>query len=165
MSLAYLFTYAVQRAPSVTIVDGRMFMEGPERLTAVDVYTERILWQMPLKEGLSRGRRANWTSTGFHLMASSEAIHLTYESTCMVLDPATGELTTELHLPDSEDMFSRIRIHEDLLIAPVFRMTAKRHRIEPWAYLREILLRLHADDVRLDEMLPNRWAADHPKMV
>ena len=41
----------------------------------------------------------------------------------------------------------------------------KRHRIEPWAYLREILLRLHADDVRLDKMLPDRWAADHPKMV
>jgi transposase len=49
---------------------------------------------------------------------------------------------------------------------------AKRHRIEPWAYLRELLLRLHADqgsavadDSRLDEMLPDRWAADHPEMV
>ena len=42
---------------------------------------------------------------------------------------------------------------------------AKRHRIEPWAYLREILLRLHADDSHLDEMLPDRWAADHPEMV
>ncbi len=42
---------------------------------------------------------------------------------------------------------------------------AKRHRIEPWAYLREILLRLHADDPRLDDMLPDRWATQHPKMV
>ncbi len=42
---------------------------------------------------------------------------------------------------------------------------AKRHRIEPWAYLREILLRLHAEDPRLDEMLPDRWAVDHPEMV
>ena len=42
---------------------------------------------------------------------------------------------------------------------------AKRHRIEPWAYLRELLLRLHADDARLDAMLPDRWAADHPEMV
>ena len=42
---------------------------------------------------------------------------------------------------------------------------AKRHRIEPWAYLREILLRLHADDPRLDEMLPDRWAADHPDSI
>jgi hypothetical protein len=42
---------------------------------------------------------------------------------------------------------------------------AKRHRIEPWAYVREILLRLNADDPRLDDMLPDRWAAQHPEMV
>jgi transposase len=42
---------------------------------------------------------------------------------------------------------------------------AKRHRIEPWTYLRELLLRLHADDSRLDEMLPDRWAADHPQSI
>jgi transposase len=42
---------------------------------------------------------------------------------------------------------------------------AKRHRIEPWTYLRELLLRLHDDDPRLDEMLPDRWAAQHPESV
>jgi transposase len=42
---------------------------------------------------------------------------------------------------------------------------AKRHRIEPWTYLRELLLRLHGDDSRLDEMLPDKWAADHPESV
>ena len=42
---------------------------------------------------------------------------------------------------------------------------AKRHRIEPWAYLRELLLRLHDDDPRLDEMLPDRWATQHPEAV
>lgn len=42
---------------------------------------------------------------------------------------------------------------------------AKRHRIEPWAYLRELLLRFHDDDTRLDEMLPDRWAAEHPESV
>jgi len=42
---------------------------------------------------------------------------------------------------------------------------AKRHRIEPWAYLRELLLRLHADDPRLDEMLPDHWAAEHPEAL
>jgi transposase len=42
---------------------------------------------------------------------------------------------------------------------------AKRHRIEPWTYLRDLLLRLHADDPRLDEMLPDRWAATHPDAV
>jgi hypothetical protein len=42
---------------------------------------------------------------------------------------------------------------------------AKRHRIEPWTYLRELLLRLHNEDPRLDEMLPDHWAAQHPEAV
>ncbi len=42
---------------------------------------------------------------------------------------------------------------------------AKRHRIEPWTYLRQLLLRLHDDDPRLDEMLPDRWAIEHPETV
>ena len=42
---------------------------------------------------------------------------------------------------------------------------AKRHRIEPWTYLRELLLRLHDDDPRLDEMLPDKWAVNHPESV
>jgi transposase len=42
---------------------------------------------------------------------------------------------------------------------------AKRHRIDPWAYLRELLLRLHDEDPRLDEMLPDRWATQHPEAV
>jgi transposase len=42
---------------------------------------------------------------------------------------------------------------------------AKRHRIEPWVYVREILLRLHADDNRLEEMLPNNWVVQHPEAV
>ncbi len=42
---------------------------------------------------------------------------------------------------------------------------AKRHRIEPWAYVRDLLLRLHADDLCLEEMLPDRWAAAHPEAI
>lgn len=42
---------------------------------------------------------------------------------------------------------------------------ATRHLIEPWAYLRELLLRLNADEPRLDKMLPDRSAADHPKSI
>ena len=42
---------------------------------------------------------------------------------------------------------------------------AKRHRIEPWGYVRELLMRLHADDARLEEMLPDHWATAHPESV
>ena len=42
---------------------------------------------------------------------------------------------------------------------------AKRHRIEPWAYVHDLLLRLHAEDSQLEEMLPDRWAAAHPDAI
>ena len=38
-------------------------------------------------------------------------------------------------------------------------------RIEPWCYLRQLLLRLHAGDPRLNKMLPDRWAAPHPEVI
>jgi len=42
---------------------------------------------------------------------------------------------------------------------------AKRHHIEPWAYVRDLLLRLNADAPNLEEMLPDRWAAAHPEAI
>lgn len=42
---------------------------------------------------------------------------------------------------------------------------AKRHRIEPWSYVRELLMRLHADDARVEDLLPDRWAKQHPEAV
>jgi transposase len=44
---------------------------------------------------------------------------------------------------------------------------AKRHRLEPWAYVRDVILRLSVDasPERLAELLPDRWAAAHPQHV
>jgi transposase len=42
---------------------------------------------------------------------------------------------------------------------------AKRHRLEPWAYLRDVLLRLSAGEADLESLLPDRWAARHPEHV
>jgi transposase len=42
---------------------------------------------------------------------------------------------------------------------------AKRHHLEPWTYVRDILMRLRDNDVQLEELLPDRWAAMHPKSI
>jgi transposase len=42
---------------------------------------------------------------------------------------------------------------------------AKRHRLEPWAYLRDVVLRLCAGESDLESLLPDRWAASHPEHV
>jgi transposase len=42
---------------------------------------------------------------------------------------------------------------------------AKRHHLEPWAYLRDVLLRLSVGETDLESLLPDRWAASHPEHV
>jgi transposase len=42
---------------------------------------------------------------------------------------------------------------------------AKRHHLEPWAYLRDVLLRLSAGETDLESLLPDRWAVSHPEHV
>ncbi len=44
---------------------------------------------------------------------------------------------------------------------------AKRHQLEPWAYVRELILQLSVDasPERLAELLPDRWALAHPEHV
>jgi len=42
---------------------------------------------------------------------------------------------------------------------------AKRHRLEPWAYVRDLLLRLSVGETELESLLPDRWAASHPEHV
>ena len=42
---------------------------------------------------------------------------------------------------------------------------AKRHRLEPWAYVRDVLLRLSVGETDLQALLPDRWGASHPEHV
>lgn len=42
---------------------------------------------------------------------------------------------------------------------------AKRHHLEPWAYVRDVLLRLSAGETDLESLLPDQWAASHPEHV
>jgi hypothetical protein len=40
--------------------------------------------------------------------------------------------------------------------------TAKRHQIEPWAYVTDLLLKLTDDTPELESLLPERWIDTHP---
>lgn len=44
---------------------------------------------------------------------------------------------------------------------------AKRHRLEPWAYLQDVILQLSVDPSpeMLVRLLPERWALEHPRQV
>jgi transposase len=42
---------------------------------------------------------------------------------------------------------------------------AKRHCLEPWASVRDVLLHLSAGETDLEPLLPDRWATNHPEHV
>ena len=44
---------------------------------------------------------------------------------------------------------------------------AKRHRLEPWAYLHDVILQLsvEASPESVARLLPDRWALAHPEHV
>ncbi|MEK6239128.1 MAG: PQQ-binding-like beta-propeller repeat protein, partial [Planctomycetales bacterium] len=116
--------------PSLTTINGRMFIQGPGKLTAVDVYTGRILWQNKIPDGNSPGRRANWSATGFHLIAAEDSVYLSFPKSCLRLDPVTGKQLSEFKLPNKDDEWGRPRIYKDQMIVPIFG-TVKDHGKQP----------------------------------
>ncbi len=112
--------------PSMAVIGGRMFIQGPGKMTAVDVYTGRILWQILLRDDddYRPGRRGNDFEkhlSGFHFLVVEDSIYLVHEKSCLRLDPATGKQLAEFKLPDPADDWGRIRVKDDLLITVVFR--------------------------------------------
>ncbi len=110
--------------PSLTVIDGRMFLQGHTTLGAADIYTGRMMWEKTIIKGSSPGRRGNFYDgsdhTGYHFCAVKDAIYLAYPDTCLKIDPVTGKTLAELELPIKTGSWGRIRVWNDLLIGTVF---------------------------------------------
>ncbi len=115
--------------PSLAVIGGRMFIQGPSLLTAVDVYTGRILWKIPLKNDVNYkpGRRGNdfeKVLAGYHFLAVADGIYLVNEKHIMRYDPATGKTLSDFKVPEDGE-WGRIRVQGDVLVASVFRRIKK----------------------------------------
>ena len=109
--------------PSLTVNQGRMFLQGPRVFAAIDIYTGRVLWKKPVSEGSSPGRRGNFferVRVGYHFLASDEAVYFSDGQVCEVLNPATGKLDKTFRFERPEARWGRMRIWEDRLICTVF---------------------------------------------
>ncbi len=120
-----------QWAPSMAVIEGRMFLQGPKKFTAVDVYTGRILWQRELPDGISPGRGSNWGGAGYHYVVAKDSIYLTLADKCLRLAPASGETLAEFNLPNKTLRWGRTRLWKDLLIVPAFSKAADDTEARP----------------------------------
>jgi len=126
--------------PPEQVVDGRLFIEGIDSLSARDVYTGKTLWRTPLKEPGSFGTYYNASykhdfrdlggnqkhipganTRGTNFVATPDHVYVIQEADCHVLDVKTGQTQQILHLPDREGQpqkdWGYLGVCEDCLIA------------------------------------------------
>jgi outer membrane protein assembly factor BamB len=90
--------------PQPQVIDGRLIIEGVDKLRAIDIYTGRMLWESPLPglggffDNLAHQPGANAAGTNY--ISTSEAIYVAYRNGCLRLDPATGKRLGEFKMPD-----------------------------------------------------------------
>lgn len=126
--------------PPEQVMEGRLFIEGPNSLSARDVYTGRILWRRPLTglggfgvyydatykhdfRVIATNQRhipgANARGTNFVVMP--DRIYVLQGAECHVLDVQTGQTRQVFRLPDQEGKppqeWGYIGICDDCLIA------------------------------------------------
>ncbi len=111
--------------PSPQVVGGRLFIEGPDALRAVDVYTGRLLWQRELM-GIgtfydNTGHHPGAGEIGGNYVSLADGVYVVHDRACLRLDPATGETVRRFRLPAAEDHptphWGYIGVYENLLIA------------------------------------------------
>lgn len=112
--------------PVPQVVGGRLFIEGPDTIRALDVYTGRVLWQASLPgvgaayDNTDHQPGAN--ARGSNLVSLEDGVYVAYGRRCLRLDPATGKKTAEFRLPRhdanaEEPVWGCLRAWKDLLIA------------------------------------------------
>ncbi len=126
--------------PPQQIMDGRLFIQGIQVLSARDVYTGRILWRKEIPElntfemyyndsynpdiyDLSYNQRhipgANQYGTNF--IVTKDLIYLVMSKDCLLIDPTNGETLDKWQLPEQPEIgtpnWGYIGVYEDLLIA------------------------------------------------
>ena len=111
--------------PQPQVIDGRLIIEGVDRMRAIDIYTGRLLWETNLPgvgafyDNTAHQPGAN--SAGTNFISTADAIYVAYRNGCVRLDPATGRRLGEFKLPEAGEKkasqrWGYINVIGDLLI-------------------------------------------------
>jgi len=85
------------KAQSPLSMGGRLFIQGEERILAVDAYNGTPLWERQIPGAV----RARVDVDGGNLALTQEALYVGTYDTCLRLDPVTGETVRVYGLPDA----------------------------------------------------------------
>ena len=94
-----------QAAAAPLSANGRMFIQGIDRIMAYDAYNGLFLWQHENPGAVRTGVFNNEETS--NLAASDDALFVCVENTCTVLDAATGKVRKRLQIPAPADKIRR----------------------------------------------------------
>ncbi len=123
--------------PTEQVVGGRLFIEGPDLIRAVDVYTGRVLWEARLpgigKDFNFTGHQPGANATGSNYVSVEDGVYVAHGSRCIRLDPVTGNVVSEFPLPrlpgGGRPKWGYIGIWQDLLVAGADPLVYEKKRI------------------------------------
>ncbi len=85
--------------------NGRMFIQGTDRLMAYDAYNGNFLWEFEnpgaIRTGVFNNRETH------NLAASDDVLYVAIHDECLALDAATGTITATYQTPESPDGIER----------------------------------------------------------
>ena len=112
--------------PCEQIVGGRLFIEGPDMLRAVDVYTGRLLWEKSLPGVGSKYDETEHipgaNAIGGNYVTLEDGVYIIHGDGCLRLDPATGEILQRFTVNSPTDAqamepWSFLNVRDDILLA------------------------------------------------
>ena len=86
-------------AQSPVAMDGRLFMEGEEIITAVDAFNGTLLWKREIPGAV----RVKVKADCGNLVVTQNGLYVAAHDKCYRLNPATGETMREYKIPASAD--------------------------------------------------------------
>ncbi len=109
--------------PSPQVAGGRLFIEGPDSLRAVDVYTGRLMWQRELK-GIGEyydttAHFAGAGEIGSNYVSLADRVYAVLDHEILILDSATGETVHAITADDGgkSSYWGHISVSGDFLVA------------------------------------------------
>jgi outer membrane protein assembly factor BamB len=109
-------------APRPQVVNGRVFCQKRDLLTCYDAYTGQLLWQkeIPGMAGFLAERDHPYSPRAFIVMGGNmvslaDTVYVKTPGCCYLLDPATGDIRSELTLP-AGITWGTISILDDVLV-------------------------------------------------
>ena len=109
-------------APSPLMTRGRMFIQGPGRFCAIDIYTGQVLWQIKLPSGRTPYKNAKevdgWRRRlGYSAVATEDAVYLATGTDVLKIRARDGNIQARWQLPQGEQYIKEIRLVGETLVA------------------------------------------------